>query len=81
MKTKNPKKSEELKARLIKLGCFDEFCENLKEQKRETFEEFADANFRRYYLFSGLILRSFDWLNTPQGCIFWNNIHKKINKI
>ena len=81
MKTKKLKKSDELKARLIKLGCFDEFCENLKEQRRETFEEFADANFRRYYLFSDLILVSFDCLNTPQGYIFWNNIHEKINKI
>ena len=80
-KPKIQKKSDELKARLIILCCFDEFCENLKEQKRETFEEFADAHFRRYYLFSGLILRCFDWLNTPQGYIFWNNIHKKINKI
>ena len=84
METKKPKiqkKSDELKARLIKLGCFDEFCENLKEQKRKNFEEFAGANFKRYYLFSDLILRSFNWLNTPQGYIFWDNIYKKINII
>ena len=80
-KPKIQKKSDELKARLIKLGCFYEFCENLKKQQNISYQEYADNEDRKYYQFSAIILTSLRWAETPQGYIFWSNIHKKINKV
>ena len=81
MKTEKLKKSDELKARLIKLGCFDEFCENLNGKNVISFNVFVDDKTREKYMFSVFILGSFTWLNTPQGHDFWNDICKKIDKI
>ena len=81
MKTKKLKKSEELKARLIKLGCFDEFCENLKKQRNITFEEFVYTDGREYLCYSSLIIHAFTWYGFEPYMGFWHNIYDKIDKV
>ena len=81
MKTKKLKKSDVLKARLIKLGCFDEFCENMEKQIKISFEKFVDNKNRKEHSCSDIIGESFIWRDTSQGHEFWKDIYFKINII
>ena len=81
---KGQKKSDVLKALLIKLNCFDAFVENLKNYKGETFEEYANDPVRHHYPMSDFIWCAFNFENTPEeklDKLYWETIALKIDTL